>query len=70
MIDVDRQCRLDGRDSHLLLQIHDELLLDVPRDQAEDCQRWLREAMIGVMDLSVPLEVEVNTGEDWFDASK
>ena len=70
MIEVDRQCRLDGRDSHLLLQIHDELLLDVPRDQAEDCQRWLREAMIGVMDLSVPLEVEVNTGEDWFDASK
>ena len=70
MIEVDRQCRLDGRDCHLLLQIHDELLLDVPRDQFEDCQRWLREAMIGVMDLSVPLEVEVNTGEDWFDASK
>lgn len=70
MIEVDRQCRLDDRDAYLLLQIHDELLLDVPRDQAEDCQRWLREAMIGVMDLSVPLEVEVNVGEDWFDASK
>ena len=70
MIEVDRQCRLDDRDAYLLLQIHDELLLDVPREQAEDCQRWLREAMIGVMDLSVPLEVEVNVGEDWFDASK
>ena len=70
MIEVDRQCRREGRDGHLLLQIHDELLLDVPRDQAEDCQRWLRDSMIGVMDLSVPLEVEVNVGEDWFDASK
>ena len=70
MIEVDRQCRLEDRDCHLLLQIHDELLLDVPRDHIEECQVWLREAMVGVMDLSVPLEVEVNTGEDWFDASK
>ena len=70
MIEVDRQCRFDDRDCHLILQIHDELLLDVPRNQVEDCQNWLREAMNGVMDLSVPLEVEVNTGEDWFDASR
>ena len=46
------------------------LLLEVPIQEVENCRQWLRDAMIHVMDLSVPLEVEVNTGKDWFDASK
>ena len=70
MIEVHRQCQLEDRDCRLLLQIHDELLLEVPIKEVENCRQWLRDAMIHVMDLSVPLEVEVNTGKDWFDASK
>jgi len=70
MIEVHRQCQLEDRDCRLLLQIHDELLLEVPIQEVENCRQWLRDAMIHVMDLSVPLEVEVNTGKDWFDASK
>lgn len=51
----------------LLLQIHDELVLEVHADDADKLEQLIREEMIGVMPLRVPLKVEIGTGETWAD---
>ncbi len=70
MIEVHREALRRGNEARILLQIHDELLLEVPEPLAPECANWLKEVMEGVMKISVPLEVEVSIGKDWFDASK
>ena len=51
--------------SRLLLQVHDELLLEVPRDEVAAVKDFVREAMENVHPLSVPLSVDQKTGADW-----
>lgn len=70
MIDVHREALRRGNEARILLQIHDELLLEVPEQLSEECAVWLKEVMEGALEISVPLEVQVSTGRDWFDASK
>jgi len=50
-----------------VLQVHDELLLESPAGEVEAVERVLREEMTGAVTLSVPLEVSVGIGENWFD---
>ncbi|HEX9045075.1 MAG TPA: DNA polymerase I [Candidatus Limnocylindrales bacterium] len=54
-----------GFRARLLLQVHDELLLEVPRDEAERLVPVLREAMEHALPLDVPLTVDVKIGDDW-----
>ena len=54
--------------SRLLLQVHDELLLEVPRDEVTKVTALVVEEMMGAADLIVPLEVQVGTGHNWNDA--
>ncbi|MEK7094836.1 MAG: DNA polymerase I [Patescibacteria group bacterium] len=49
----------------VLLQVHDELVLEVPRDVADDVVRVLPKLMCDVADLAVPLEVKIKTGKNW-----
>ncbi|HIC24093.1 MAG TPA: DNA polymerase I [Planctomycetes bacterium] len=70
MIDVHREALSRGNEARILLQIHDELLLEVPEHLSEECAIWLKEVMEAAMKISVPLEVQVSMGRDWFDASK
>jgi DNA polymerase-1 len=65
MIRVDRRLRAEGFHSRLLLQVHDELLLEVPRDEVAGLVPVLRETMEGALVLDVPLTVDVKTGDDW-----
>ncbi len=51
----------------LLLQVHDELIFDVPKEEIQPLASLLREIMVHALDLSVPLEVDVKVGEDWYD---
>ena len=51
--------------SKMLLQIHDELIFDVPPDELETMQELVREEMAGVMPLAVPLKVDLKTGRNW-----
>jgi DNA polymerase-1 len=62
MIAVDRE--LD-RDSQLLLQIHDELIVEVPKEKAKATEEMLGRVMMGVIDLGVPLVVDTESGSDW-----
>ncbi len=56
---------LAGTAARMLLQVHDELVLEVPVDQAEALKPKIRKAMESVANLSVPLVVEVGQGENW-----
>ena len=65
MVTVSRE--LEGRRlaSRLVLQVHDELVLECPEDELEICKPLLRAAMCGALDLDPPLEVDVGAGDDW-----
>lgn len=65
MIRVDRDFLAKGMEARLVLQIHDELIAEVPAPEAEASERILREAMEGVVSLSVPLVVSVSRGRNW-----
>ncbi len=65
MIRVDRRLRAEGFRARLLLQVHDELLIEVPRDEVAGLVPVLRETMEGALALDVPLTVDVKTGDDW-----
>jgi len=65
MIEVDRTLREHGMDAKMLLQVHDELVFECPADELERLSRLACDAMGGVVELSVPLEVNVASGENW-----
>ena len=57
----------EGMRSRLILQVHDELLIETPKNEAEYVKRILQEEMEAAADISVPLEVSVSTGNDWYE---
>ena len=67
MILVDAAIRGAGLASRMLLQVHDELLLEAPADEVEALIPLLRAAMSGAADLAVPLDVDVKIGDNWGD---
>ncbi len=67
MVRVDEALKSMGLRARLILQVHDELIVEAPEDEAEAVRRILKETMEGVMELDVPLTAEVSTGRSWFD---
>jgi DNA polymerase-1 len=65
MIRADRALRDGGFRARLLLSVHDELLVETPRDEVERLVPVLREAMEDALPLSIALTVEVKTGDSW-----
>jgi len=68
MIEVDRRLREDGFRSRMVLQVHDELVFESPLDEIERLSAMVSEAMSGVAQLAVPLDVSVASGPDWASA--
>lgn len=68
MIGVDRALEQAGLKARMVLQIHDELVLEVPENEIDTVKKILVEQMEGVLSLSVPLTVECNYGKDWLQA--
>ena len=64
MIELDRGLRQGGFESALILQIHDELILECPQAEMSVVEKLVVETMEGVVDLDVPLVVDVGTGPD------
>jgi DNA polymerase I len=65
MIRVDREYREGGMGARLILQVHDELIVEMPAAEAEKAGRILKDAMEGVQKLAVPLTVSVSRGRNW-----
>lgn len=57
-----------GLKTRLILQIHDELLLEVPEEEVEQARQILQTAMESAADLAVKLEIDLHTGKNWYDA--
>src|SRR5262245_46379548 len=65
MLEVARRLRGVGLRSRMLLQVHDELVLEAPEEEVPRTMAEVREAMEGVWPLRVPLRVEVHSGANW-----
>ena len=68
MIEVDRRLRDSGSRARIVLQVHDELVLEVPREEATATAELLTDAMSGAAMLDVPLLVEAGVGDSWLEA--
>ncbi len=68
MLNVFERLRREGLRAKLVLQVHDELVIDVPQDEAERVTLLLREEMEHAVALRVPLTVELTTGVNWYEA--
>lgn len=65
MIQVQARLDRENLSSRLMMQVHDELVLEVPDAELESVRHWLPEVMAGVAQLSVPLLAEVGSGPNW-----
>lgn len=65
---VHRRLIDEGLKSRLLLQVHDELLIEAAPDEVDEVKKILDEEMKGAADLSVELEIDTHTGKNWYEA--
>ena len=68
MIELDREMRERKFKANLLLQVHDELIFEVPQDELESLQSLVEEVMENAVSLKVPLRADSNVGDNWFEA--
>ena len=65
MIAIHRRLRQEKRAARLILQIHDELVFEVPQSELDDLAQLVRKEMAEVLPLLVPLKVDVKSGDNW-----
>jgi DNA polymerase-1 len=68
MIAVDGWCEREDVPARLIMQVHDELVLEVRHDAVEEVTAAVRERMAGAAELRVPLRIEIGTGANWDEA--
>ncbi|QGQ97579.1 DNA polymerase I [Paenibacillus psychroresistens] len=68
MVQMDERLRQEKLASRMLLQVHDELVFEVPLEEMEIMQRIVPEVMEHALELSVPMKVDVNSGASWYEA--
>ena len=68
MIAVHNRLQAEGMKSRLILQIHDELILECPAEETEKAKALLKEEMEKAVSLSVPLTVDAHDGKNWYEA--
>ena len=70
MINVYKRFKSEGVAARLILQVHDELLVEAKKDCAKAAKKILAEEMENAVKLTVPLDVDVGIGETWYDAKR
>ncbi|TVY06929.1 DNA polymerase I [Paenibacillus cremeus] len=68
MVQLDERMRQEGVQSRMLLQVHDELVFEVPESELPLMKRIVAEVMEGALKLDVPLKVDVDAGLNWYEA--
>ena len=69
MVRVDNRLINEGLKSKLILQVHDELIVEAHKDEVDKVKQILSEEMQSAMELNVPLKVDMSTGHSWYDAT-
>lgn len=70
MINVYNRLLNENFKSKIILQVHDELIIESPEDESEEVKKLLKEEMENAVKLNVPLEVHIAMGKTWFDAKE
>ena len=68
MIRVNNSLKEKGLKSRLILQVHDELLIEASQDELEQVEQILEAEMTGAADLAVKMEIDMHTGNNWYEA--
>ena len=68
MINADKEIKSRNLKSKMILQVHDELIFDVVKDELEEIKSIVKNTMENVCDLTVPMKVDIQTGTDWYNA--
>ena len=68
MINIDKEMTSRNLKSKMILQVHDELVFDAFKDELDVLQEIIKEKMLNALPLSIPIEVNLNTGENWLEA--
>ena len=65
MINIYRRIKSEGLPARMMLQVHDELIFEVFKDQIDKIKNMVKQEMEGVVSLKVPLKVDIKTGKNW-----
>ena len=68
MVNIAEKLKKDGYDARLILQVHDELMIEAHKDCAEEVSALLKAEMENAVSLAVPLTVEIASGKSWYEA--
>jgi DNA polymerase-1 len=68
MVRVHDRLQEEGLSSRLILQVHDELLIEAKKDEVTQVERILQEEMEQAADLKVALEIDMHQGNNWYEA--
>ena len=67
MINVDKALIESGLDARIVMQVHDELIIEVKDSDVERCKKILKEEMERALELSIPLTADVSSGKNWLE---
>jgi DNA polymerase-1 len=70
MIEIDRETARRGLGSRMILQVHDELVFEVPAGEVDEMEKLVRACMESALELDVPLVVDIGTGNNWLEAHR
>ncbi|MEA3328518.1 MAG: DNA polymerase I [Candidatus Omnitrophota bacterium] len=68
MIEIDNALAERGLSAKMILQVHDELVFEAPKDELKKIEELVKEKMEGVISLKIPIKVKIKTGKNWFEA--
>src|SRR5690606_37800720 len=68
MVRIHRRLREEGHRARMLPQVHDELVFEVPNEELDVVAKLVHEEMVGALPLDVPIEVDIDVGDNWLDA--
>ena len=68
MIEVYNKIKENNLESKMILQVHDEIIIDAKKEEVDILKKIVKEAMENVVKLKVPLKIEINLGINWYDA--
>ena len=66
MVRVYNRLKAEGLKAQLVLQVHDELIVEAPLEEMEKAKQILSQEMTNAAQLSIPLKADVNSGENWY----